>query len=110
MKRLWPGRTAIGQQLRIGGTGERVPAGTRPTPAVVEIAGTVGDVTIGYANDDASRTTIYLPVDEAQPGTALLVRVRGSADLAEAASTLLGVSMLGHEGQLVEIEAIAVLE
>jgi hypothetical protein len=30
--------------------------------------------------------------------------------MAGTASTLLGVSLLGYEGQLVEIEAIAVLE
>jgi hypothetical protein len=30
--------------------------------------------------------------------------------MADAASTLLGVSVLGYEGQLVEIEAIAVIE
>jgi hypothetical protein len=34
----------------------------------------------------------------------------GDTSVAEAASTLLGVSMLGYEGQLVEIEAIAVLD
>jgi hypothetical protein len=30
--------------------------------------------------------------------------------VADAASTLLGVSLLGYEGQLVEIEALAALE
>ena len=30
--------------------------------------------------------------------------------MADAASTLLGVSLLGYEGQLVEAEAVAVLE
>ena len=34
----------------------------------------------------------------------------GESGIAGAASTLLGVSMLAIEGQLVEIEAIAVLE
>jgi hypothetical protein len=41
--------------------------------------------------------------------SAVWVAVQESG-IAEAASTLLGVSMLGYEGQLVEVEAIAVLE
>ena len=36
--------------------------------------------------------------------------VQEESDVADAASTLLGVSLLGYEGQLVEIEALAVLE
>jgi hypothetical protein len=35
-------------------------------------------------------------------------RVIQESEVAAAASTLLGVSLLGYEGQLVEVEAIAV--
>ena len=37
-------------------------------------------------------------------------RVIQGSGVTDAASTLLGVSSLGYEGQLVEIEALAVLE
>jgi hypothetical protein len=37
-----------------------------------------------------------------------LARTPGYSPAAAAASTLLGVSLLGYEGQLVEIEAVAV--
>ena len=47
------------------------------------------------ANDRAELLTVWRAVQE--------------TGMAGAASTLLGVSLLGYEGQLVEIEAIAVL-
>jgi hypothetical protein len=48
------------------------------------------------AGERADLSTVWIAVQE--------------SGIAEAASTLLGVSMLALEGQLVEIEAIAVLE
>lgn len=44
--------------------------------------GTVGDVATGYSNDEASRTTVYLPTSEQRPGNELLVRVGGNVDAA----------------------------
>jgi hypothetical protein len=53
--------------------------------------------------------TVYVVAGERADLSAVWVAVRES-DMAEAASTLLEVSVLAVEGQLVEIEAIAVLE
>ena len=53
--------------------------------------------------------TVYVVAGEGADLSAVWVAVQESG-IAEAASTLLGVSMLAIEGQLVEIEAMAVLE
>jgi putative ABC transport system permease protein len=80
-RRLWPNRGAIGQLLRVHPSEER-PQHSRPIGGVVEIVGTVRDVATMYSNDEASRTTIYLPTDVIQPGNPLLVRVAGNVDAA----------------------------
>lgn len=57
--------------------------------------------------DGVLKTTVYVVAD----GRADLADVWGvvqDSPVAPAASTLLGVSLLGYEGQLVEIEAVAV--
>ena len=64
---------------------------------------------VGATGHDVIKTTVYVVADERADLSAVWVAVQASG-IAEAASTLLGVSMLGYEGQLVEIEAIAVLE
>jgi enamine deaminase RidA (YjgF/YER057c/UK114 family) len=64
---------------------------------------------VGTTGRDVIKLTIYVVAG----GRADLGSVWGAvqeSNLAGAASTLLGVSMLAVEGQLVEIEAIAVLE
>jgi hypothetical protein len=53
--------------------------------------------------------TVYVVAGEGADLSAVWVAVQESG-IAGAASTLLGVSMLAIEGQLVEIEAMAVLE
>ena len=65
--------------------------------------------TVGAAGCDVIKTTVYVVAAERTDLGAVWGAVRESG-LAGAASTLLGVSMLAIEGQLVEIEAIAVLE
>jgi hypothetical protein len=53
--------------------------------------------------------TVYVVADDRGDLTAVWETVRESG-VAGTASTPVGVSMLGYEGQLVEIEAIAMLE
>ncbi|WP_407690855.1 RidA family protein [Rubrobacter tropicus] len=60
----------------------------------------------GATGDDVLKTTVYV-VSEDRSDLAEVWRVVQESDLAAAASTLLGVSLLGYEGQLVEIEAVA---
>jgi enamine deaminase RidA (YjgF/YER057c/UK114 family) len=64
---------------------------------------------VGATWRDVIKTTVYVVAGERADLSAVWVVVRESS-VAGAASTLLGVSMLALEGQLVEIEAIAVLE
>ena len=64
---------------------------------------------VGARGQDVIKITVYVVAAERADLGAVWGAVQES-DIAGAASTLLGVSMLGYEGQLVEIEAIAVLE
>jgi enamine deaminase RidA (YjgF/YER057c/UK114 family) len=61
----------------------------------------------GAATDDVVKTTVYVVGDRAALA-AVWEEVRSST-LRGAPSTLLGVAVLGYAGQLVEIEAVAVL-
>lgn len=60
----------------------------------------------GARGGDVLKTTVYV-VSENRADLSEVWRVVQESELAAAASTLLGVSLLGYEGQLVEIEAIA---
>jgi len=64
---------------------------------------------VGARDRDVIKMTVYVVAGERADLSAVWVAVQESG-IAEAASTLLGVSMLAIEGQLVEIEAMAVLE
>ena len=61
----------------------------------------------GARDGDVLKTTVYV-VAETREDLADVWRVLQESEVAAAASTLLGVSLLGYEGQLVEVEAIAV--
>lgn len=61
----------------------------------------------GASGGDVLKTTVYVITEDRQD-LSLVWRVVQESDVAAAASTLLGVSLLGYEGQLVEVEAIAV--
>jgi enamine deaminase RidA (YjgF/YER057c/UK114 family) len=60
----------------------------------------------GARPQDVLKTTVYVVADEQEPLVTVWEVVRRS-ELSGAPSTLLGVSVLGHTGQLVEIEAVA---
>jgi len=64
---------------------------------------------VGATERDVLKMTVYVVASERADLGAVWDAVQQSG-IAGAASTLLGVSMLAVEGQLVEIEAIAVLE
>jgi enamine deaminase RidA (YjgF/YER057c/UK114 family) len=64
---------------------------------------------VGARGRDVIKMTVYVVTAERADLGAVWGAV-GESGIAGAASTLLGVSMLAIEGQLVEIEAIAVLE
>jgi enamine deaminase RidA (YjgF/YER057c/UK114 family) len=63
----------------------------------------------GARPENVVKTTVYVVADEPAPLSVAWEVVRASP-LAGAPSTLLGVSALGYAGQLVEIEAIAVVQ
>ena len=62
----------------------------------------------GASGEDVLKTTVYVASTDRADLVACWEEVQRSS-LAAAASTLLGVALLGYAGQLVEIEAIAVL-
>jgi enamine deaminase RidA (YjgF/YER057c/UK114 family) len=62
----------------------------------------------GASGEDVLKTTVYVASTDRADLVACWEEVKLSP-LAAAASTLLGVALLGYTGQLVEIEAIAVL-
>jgi enamine deaminase RidA (YjgF/YER057c/UK114 family) len=62
----------------------------------------------GATAADVVKTTIYVVGD--QPDLPMVWRVFAETDLDGAPSTLLGVTHLGYRGQLVEIEAVAVVD
>jgi enamine deaminase RidA (YjgF/YER057c/UK114 family) len=64
---------------------------------------------VGATAQDVIKITVYVVAGERADLGVVWGAVQES-DIAGAASTLLGVSILAIEGQLVEIEAIAVLE
>jgi enamine deaminase RidA (YjgF/YER057c/UK114 family) len=64
---------------------------------------------VGATAQDVIKITVYVVAGERADLGSVWAAVQESG-IAGAASTLLGVSMLAVEGQLVEIEAIAVLE
>jgi enamine deaminase RidA (YjgF/YER057c/UK114 family) len=64
---------------------------------------------VGAQGGDVLKTTVYV-VSENREDLATVWSVVQESEVADAASTLLGVSLLGYEGQLVEIVATAVLE
>lgn len=61
---------------------------------------------VGATGDDVLKTTIYV-VSTDRAALVAVWRAVQQSPVAAAASTLLGVALLGDEGQLVEIEAIA---
>ncbi len=63
----------------------------------------------GVAPTDIVKTTIYVAGGE-QKDLPRAWRVFADSTMVSAPSTLVGVSHLGYEGQLVEIEAIAVID
>jgi enamine deaminase RidA (YjgF/YER057c/UK114 family) len=62
----------------------------------------------GASPSDVVRTTVYVVTSERADLGVVWDAVQASG-FARAASTLLGVGLLGYEGQLVEIEATAVV-
>jgi enamine deaminase RidA (YjgF/YER057c/UK114 family) len=62
----------------------------------------------GAATDDVVKTTVFV-ADPSHEAQAAVWRVVQRSPLAAAPSTLVGVALLGYRGQLVEIEATAVI-
>jgi enamine deaminase RidA (YjgF/YER057c/UK114 family) len=61
----------------------------------------------GARGEDVLKTTVYVVTGDSAD-LAAVWRVIQESEMAAAASTLLGISLLGYEAQLVEVEAIAV--
>lgn len=64
----------------------------------------------GAAPEDVAKTTVYVVTDGDRTPLGDVWEVVRASPLTGAPSTLLGVPALGYEGQLVEIEAVAVVD
>jgi enamine deaminase RidA (YjgF/YER057c/UK114 family) len=64
----------------------------------------------GAALTDVVRTTVYVASTDQADLTAAWAVVRGRFGDYDPPSTLLGVTVLGYRGQLVEVEAVAIVE
>jgi enamine deaminase RidA (YjgF/YER057c/UK114 family) len=90
--------------------GKLVGAGDVPAQTQQVIANLLSALALAGARpDQIVKTTVYVVGDSPAPLGAAWEVVRASP-LAGAPSTLLGVAALGYTGQLVEIEAIAVVD
>jgi len=90
--------------------GRLVGAGDAPAQARQVIANLLVQLREGSAEpEQIVKTTVYVVAGEPPMLSAVWEVVRESP-LAGAPSTLLGVAALGYEGQLVEIEALAVAQ
>ncbi len=63
----------------------------------------------GARPQDVVKTTVYVAGGSHEAQSAVWEAVQRSA-IASAPSTLLGIALLGYRGQLVEIEAVAVID
>jgi predicted permease len=80
-RELWPGRSAIGQVIRV----QPLPSDTPDPPAAVRsftIVGIVRDVNGPLAPDFFPSWGVYVPASPETPGTAFTLRVRGDPDQA----------------------------
>jgi enamine deaminase RidA (YjgF/YER057c/UK114 family) len=93
----------------VDGNGELIGPGDleRQTRAVIANLKTVLE-RAGVDAADLVKTTIYVVGEQADLPRAW--KVFAATDLVSAPSTLLGVTHLGYKGQLVEIEAVAVVD
>ena len=89
--------------------GEVVAAGDVPGQARQVVANLVVVLeAAGLALTDVVRTTVYVASSDRRDLVAAWDVVRAAFGHHDAPSTLLGVTVLGYPGQLVEVEAVAV--
>jgi hypothetical protein len=82
-RELWAGKSGIDQILRLA-PGLRRREGSRDFTSypMVKVIGVARDVNTGIMDTDISRRLIYLPTDEQDAGSFLLLRASGDPDLA----------------------------
>ena len=82
-QRLWPGRDALGQSLRLMPDARSSLSGRTPLrDPVVRVVGVARDMNTGFVEDYTSRMLIYFPTHPRAAGTALLMRVNGDPETA----------------------------
>jgi enamine deaminase RidA (YjgF/YER057c/UK114 family) len=98
------GAVPVDAQGNLVGAGDRI-AQTRQVLANLETQLAAA----GASPDDVVKTVVYVVADRGDDLSEVWDVVRASS-FSGAASTLVGVTFLGYTGQLVEVEAVAVID
>jgi predicted permease len=87
-RRLWPGREAVGQRLRLDAVRKADSVILRPGAAVLTpasttfvVIGVVRDATAGVGIFEMRDAGVYIPARADSPGMAFIMRVHGDPDL-----------------------------
>ncbi|MEO8369612.1 MAG: ADOP family duplicated permease [Candidatus Solibacter sp.] len=83
-QRLWPGRDAVGRELRILPNPQQRrsladPRAGPPAFASAQVIGVARDAVNGWVGEGPDSTCVYFPTAPTRAGNALFVRVRGDA-------------------------------
>ncbi len=88
-RRLWPGRDAVGQVVRLDGVQHEAAPSLHEDASVPQlpfraftVVGVVRDAIVGVGSFKMTDAGMYLPTGPESPGTTLVLRVRGDPDQA----------------------------
>lgn len=81
-KRLWPGRDALGQLVRISAPTPGATGGQSPAPGAFTVVGIARDIENSLVLTSVTDPDIYLPISGESAGTSLTVHVHGDPDQA----------------------------
>ena len=79
-RRLWPGRDAVGETIRLErmrAPGRADPSDSPGPPRTFTVIGIVRDVRSALASADMTDALVYVPITTLTPGAALTLRVHG---------------------------------
>ena len=78
-RRLWPGRSPLGQSIRLARAGTTTDTAAVTTYQHAVVVGVASDVVVRSVADGADQTVLYFPTSVASDACCLLARVHGDA-------------------------------